>query len=83
MVYGALHWLMIGINHFQGPDFHMQAQSHHVLHTVETPQNCRGGLENTFAFFIKFSYEDFDIKDKQKVCFLALSVSYVPVCLDL
>ena len=28
-----------------------------------------------------FSYDDFDIKDKQKIIFLELVVVYVPVCL--
>ena len=32
--------------------------------------------------FIKFSYEDFDIEDKQKVQFLELVVVYVPVCFN-
>ena len=45
--------LAYGINHFHQPDFDMQAQFGRVLHTVETPQNCRGGLENTFVFFTK------------------------------
>ena len=41
---------MVGINHFQGPDFDMQAQSGHILCRVETPQNSRGHLENTVFF---------------------------------
>ena len=40
---------MTSINHFHQPDFDIQAQSDHILHTVETPQNSRGGLENTFS----------------------------------
>ena len=34
-----------------------------------------GGLSN-------FSYEDFDIKDKQKIWFLELGGLYAPVCLN-
>ena len=58
---------MVGINHFRQPDFDMQAQFDHVLHAVETPQNCRGGFENTLFSLPNFLYEDCDIKNKQKI----------------
>ena len=37
---------------------------------------------DTHGDFSKFSYEDFDIKDKQKIVFLGLSDVYVSVCLN-
>ena len=50
---------MTRINHFHQPDFDMQAQSYHIFHTVETPQNSRGGLENTL-----FINEYFDVLER-------------------
>ena len=38
--------------------------------------------KDTPGGLLNFSYEDFDIKDKQKILFLELGDVYVPVCLN-
>ena len=47
----------------------------------ETLENWPVGGKIPSLRFVKFSYEDFDIKDKQKIWFLELRGVYVPVCL--
>ena len=49
-------------------------------------KTCKTGAcdeKDTPGDLSHFSYEDFDIKDKQKIEFLELSDVYVSVCLNL
>ena len=48
----------------------------------ETLENRPVGWKDTPWDLLNFSYEDFDIKDKQKIKFLELGDVHVPVCLN-
>ena len=67
---------MVGISHFHRPDFDMQAQTCHVLHTVEIFQTAGVTWKTRL-------YEDFVIKDKQMIQSLELRGVYMSVCLNL